>query len=239
LANQLNFGSGTVYGPVATGPGGTIPASLIVGSHAWLAANPGVDYLPWITSDMNVTLPNVPAPYGSGLPPSGSIVGGVLYTYVLTSGNWYMPIGNFGGNVLVTGNATLYVPSTATVNFSPTTGSITIATNASLKLYVGSPSAVLPNLVNSSGNAAKFTYFGLPTNTDIKQTVNADFVGTVYAPSAKYTLGGNGTGSEQKIIGAIVSASMYYNDFFTFHYDLNLARIGLSNGYLMASWDEL
>ena len=42
--NALNFsGGGYVYGPVATGPGGSIPAGLAggiaIGSHAWVAAH--------------------------------------------------------------------------------------------------------------------------------------------------------------------------------------------------------
>ena len=125
MANALNFGGGSIYGPVATGPGGSIPAALNVGSHAWLAGHPGVDQPGWITSDMNVSLPDVQAPYNSGLPPMGGIVLGDtnIYTYILSSGNWQINGGSFNGKVLVTGKATLYVAPAAAVNFSPTTGS--------------------------------------------------------------------------------------------------------------------
>ncbi len=237
-ANALNFGGGNIYGPVATGPGGSIPGGLDVGSHAWQASNSGVEP-GWFTTDMNVSFPDVTAPYASDLPPVGGTVGGVAYGYVLSTGNYFINSGTLGGKVLVTGNATLYVTAAATVNFSPTLGSITVQNNASLKLYVGSGTAVLPNLVNSTGNAAGYVYFGLPTNTNIQQTVNADFVGTMYAPEAKWTLGGNGQGSMQHIIGAGIVDSVFYNDSFVFDYDINLGRISLSRGYLVAKWREL
>ena len=106
-------------------------------------------------------------------------------------------------------------------------------------MFVGSPTATLPNVANTGGYAGNFTYMGLVSNTNLQMTVNADFVGTIYAPSAKVTLGGNGQGSAQNIIGAVVANSLFYNDSFYFHYDNALARIGLSRGYLMTSWREM
>ena len=47
------------------------------------------------------------------------------------------------------------------MNFSAS-DSILIATNASLKLYVGSGSASLPNVINN-GSPDHFAYYGLPT----------------------------------------------------------------------------
>lgn len=237
-ANAINFGSATVYGPVATGPGGSISTnSWTIGSHAWQAANPGKHVQPgWLTSDLNVNLPPVQAPTGGGAP-AGGTVGGVVYDYILSSGNYQIGTGAFKGKVLVTGNATLYVTSGAAVNFS-SSDSIVIQPGASLNLYVGSASATLPNVVNTT-TADKFTYFGLPTNTKLVQNVNANFIGNIYAPNADYTLGGNGTGSEQKILGAAVINSMNYNDTFTFHYDAVLGSLGLSRGVVVSTWDEI
>ena len=238
LANQLSFGSIQVFGRVATAPGGSISIpAWDVGTHAWIAANAKGIQPGMFTTDFNASFPDVQAPFASALPPTGATVGGIGYAYVLSSGNWMISSGTVHGKVLVTGDATLYVTKNAAVSFV-STDSITISTNASLRLYVGSPTATLPNLVNTN-TPDKFVYFGLPTNTNLVQNVNADFVGSVYAPSAKYTLGGNGTGSEQKISGASITDSVYFNDFFTFHYDLNLARVGLSTGFVANSWSEV
>jgi hypothetical protein len=244
LANQLNFGSATVYGRVATGPGGSINSSAWrIGDHSWLASHPGSGQIEpgYFTTDFNATFPDVPVPFTAGYttPASGSYpVGGTNYSYLLGSGKYMIGSGNFGGKVYVSGDAILYVTSSATVNFDPTADRIYLAPGASLQLYVGSATANLPNVVNTT-TPDKFIYFGLPTNTAINQRVNAEFIGGVYAPNAKWTLGTDGSGAEQKIMGASVTDSMSYNDLFTFHYDLNLQRVGPARGYLVSGWNEL
>lgn len=244
-ATALNFGSATVYGPVATGPGGSINSSVWrIGTQAWLVANPGSGKIMpgWFTTDMNVTLPDVQPPsLGSYFTPSSgtAVYNGKTnsYNYVLSSGNYQISSGTVNGKMIVTGNATLYITSAASVNFS-SSDSIIIAPGASLQLYVGSATANLPNVVNT-GTATQFTYYGLPTNTKINQTVNADFTGNLYAPNADYTLGGNGLGYLQNISGAAVVNTMYYNDLFSFHYDAALASLGLSRGVVVNSWKEV
>ena len=238
-ANALNFGGGKVYGTVQTGPGGSVPASLTIGTHAWQATNASGIQPGYLKTNLSISLPDVKAPFASASFPIGGTVGGVVYTYILSGGNWMINIGSLSGKVLVTGNATLYVTSAATVNFSATTGAIIVQPNASLNLYVGSGTATLPNVVNSNTSALNFSYYGLNSNTNIMQTVNADFTGTIYAPYAKYTLGGNGSGSTQNLFGSFVVDSIFYNDSFFFHYDLSLANTGPSRGYTMTSWREL
>jgi hypothetical protein len=253
VPNALNFGSGNVYGKVSVGPGGSIPASLNVGTHAWQAANTGVQP-GYLNTNLSFSLYPVPVPAVAGAltPGPGKALNGVVYpmsailplglityTYILQNGNYLLNSGNFNGKVLVTGNATLYVTTNVTMNFVPATGSITILTNASLNLYVGARNVTLPDVSNGTGQATNFYYFGLPSNTNIAMTVNADFVCSMYAPNAKLTLGGNGTGSEQKLIGAFITDSINYNDFFSFHFDIALGRTALSRGYGMASWSEM
>ena len=255
-ANALNIGGGRVYGPVATGPGGSIPGSLNVGTHAWLASNTGVQP-GYFTTDMNVTFQDAPLDpnlVSAGAPtqakinalgvvfPLSSILPGLTTAWVLNGGNYYrLTNGTLSGKVVVLGPgmAKLYVTSNAAVNFSAAADSISISNDARFTMVVGSATASLPNVANSSGVATAFTYLGLPTNTNLTMQVNADFTGTIYAPNAKVTLGGNGSGSDQKIIGAMVSDTMTYNDLFSFHYDNALARDGLSRGYLMTSWKEM
>jgi hypothetical protein len=238
-ANVLSFGSIHVYGTVAVTPTGGISSnSWYIGSHVWQTANPSTHIQPgYFTKDFNVTLPNVQTPtWTSTGPPSGT-VSNISYNYVLGSGNYQTTSGTVSGKVYVTGDAVWYITSSAAVNFA-TTDSIILGPNASLVMYVGSPSVNLPNVVNNT-TSDRFIYFGLPTNTSLTQRVNADFIGSVYAPNALYTLGGNGSGSEQKFIGAIVAKSMDFNDFFTFHYDKVLATMGLSRGYIVRTWNEI
>jgi hypothetical protein len=238
-ANALSFGSLKSYGPVSVGPGGSISGSYNVGTHAWLATHSGIQP-GYFAADMAVNFPNVQTPAPGGVSPLLSqTIGGTLYAYVLDSGNYETSIGPVKGKVLVRGNALWYITKAAAVSFA-SGDSITISSNATLRLYVGCDTATLPNVVNTNnGTADKFTYFGLPTNSNLVQNINADFIGTVYAPYAKYTLGGNGSGAEQKIIGAVVVDSMAYNDFFTYHYDMSLGRLGLSRGFIVNSWNEI
>jgi len=140
--------------------------------------------------------------------------------------------------VLVNGNAVLYVTAGALINFDPLADSISIAPYASLQLYVACDTANLPNVVNDQ-TPINFAYYGLPTNKNVTQKVNADFIGTVYAPSAKYTLGGNGIGAPQRVCGAVIADSVYYNDPFYFHYDNNLTRVAEQGAYAVTSWTEL
>ena len=231
-ANALNFGSGTIYGHVATGAGGTVPGSLKIGDHSWLASNSGQEP-GFVTQDMNAVISDVPAPtfVGQAVP---AALGGVR---TLTGGNYTM-IGALSGKLVVTGDSTLYIPVTAGCAFL-STDSITITNGATLTMYVGCAAATLPNVVNSSGKAVNFFYLGLPTNTALTMNVNADFVGTYYCPEAVVTLGGNGSGSEQKIIGAGVSKSLSYQDLFTFHYDDALKTSGPNRGWLAKNWKEV
>ena len=257
-ANALNFGGGTVNGPVATGSGGSIPSSLNVGTRAWLAGPHSGNVQPgYFTTDMNVTFQDVTVDAAlatagiltqSKISSSGvvypltSILGGLTTAWVLIGGNNYrITNGTLSGKVVVIGpgTANLLVTSNAAVNFSASADSISISNNVNFQMFVGSPTVSLPNVANSSGYAANFTYLGLPTNTNLTMQVNANFVGTMYAPNANVTLGGNGGGSDQKIIGAMVSNTMNFNDLFSFHYDNALARTGLSRGYLMTSWREM
>src|SRR6185295_5824827 len=69
-----------------------------------------------------------------------------------------------------------------------------IAAGGIISMYVGAPSVTLSGqgVVNDSGVAKSFTYYGLPTNTQFKLGANAAFTGTIYAPQCDFTLGGGG-----------------------------------------------
>jgi hypothetical protein len=154
------------------------------------------------------------------------------YDYVLDSGNY--KIDSMSGDVLILGDAVLYVTS----NLSP--NSIQINPTAKLRLYNASPSFDIAGntFINASGDASRLWYYGLPSNTGIRMHGNAGFIGVIYAPEAALTLGGGGNDTTDTI-GAIVAKTAKLNGHFNFHYDEALARKGPSRGFIIDSWDEI
>ena len=246
LINSLNIGNADIHGHVATGPGGSISVGPNggVGSAAWInAGNNGIDP-GWSRNDMNVSFPDVQVPFAGGsFTPAGGNLLGTNYTYLLTGGNYLTSSMSMSGQnkMLVTVSSVLWVTS----SFSMAGQSqITLAPGVTLKVYVGNTtgsgaSASLGGngLVNP-GNAMNFQYFGMPSNTSLSYGGNAAFTGTIYAPSANFSLGGGGS-STYDFVGASVTGTVTMNGHFHFHYDENLARIGPSRGYIITSWNEI
>ena len=242
LENSLNVGNANIFGRVATGPGGSISigSNGAVGSKTWQAAgNKGIQPN-WSSNDMNVSFPDVSAPFTGGYStPAAGTVDGTRYTYVLGAGNYGMSSLSMSGrnSLIVTGQAVLYV----TGDFSMSGNSqIIIQTNASLKIYVaGSSGSIGGNgVANQTGSAANFSYWGLPSNTSVSYSGNAAFMGTLYAPQAALTLGGGGRDTID-FIGASVSSTVSFNGHFSFHYDELLGTIGPSRGYVISGWNEI
>jgi len=242
LINSISVGNANIYGHVNTGPGGSVAVGPNggVGSRAWhLAGSHGIQP-GWSAADMNVSFPDVSVPFTSGSVPAAGSVGGTNYDLVLDSGNYILDSLNFSSDkkVFVTGRATLYVRGN--LSLSGNASIIVGADNASLKLYVGGSSASLAGngVVNGTGNAANFSFYGLPTLTSLSYSGNAAFVGTIYAPNADFTMGGGGNNTYD-FVGASVSSTVRMNGHFNFHYDENLARVGPSRGYIVTAWNEL
>ena len=224
---------------MSIGPNGS------VGSDAWRASG-GTGLQPgWFRDDMNVTFNPVGVPFTGGyFTPSGGTVSGTSYDYVLGNGNYQLSSFSMSGQnkAIITGNAVLYVPG----NFSMSgQSSITLASNATLRIYVGQPggstvSASLggQGIINSSGNAANFFFFGLPSLTSLSFSGNAAFIGAIYAPNADFSLNGGGNNTVD-FIGASVSSTVTMNGHMNFHYDENLGRIGPRRLYLITSWNEM
>lgn len=241
IAGLINVQNADIKGKVMTGPTAPYPTlnNGEVGDLSW--TTPGTIQPGWYRNDFNVDFPDVLVPYTTGLSPtvvSGS--GGV--TTNIIGGTRYIINGDFSlksGDVLyVTGKAYLYV----TGNFTMQSGGgksslIQIAPNSTLKLFVGGASSTFTT-VNTSGNAATFQYFGLPSNTSVTWSGNATYLGTVYAPQAAFTLGGGGS-TPLDFQGSAVVDSVNLNGHFSVHYDENLRRIGPVSGYRVMSWREL
>jgi hypothetical protein len=242
-AGAIQIADSQIYGPVYVAPG--VPNSFGFGSHGSAGS------LAWHTSgglglepsafhdDLTVSIPDAPAAPAGAVPPGApATIGGVLYSWVLTSGDYIMS-STLKGNVYVSGNATLTIPTTGRIQFG---GSdvIKIINGANLKMYNASTiDAVMSGVSNDSGMASRFTYYGLPTTAGSKITFtgNGQFAGTVYAPQQKLVLNG-GSASDQDFIGSIVGNDVTMSGHFYLHYDESLSTNRNSN-YVVASWDEL
>ena len=250
----INVGSADIYGRASTGPGGLIDLGPngTVGSRAFVdnPANRGKVEPGYSDDDMNVQFPDVRHPYnGLGIIPvqlpnllypggMGGIVDGVNYDYILYTGNYKMDSINGGEKkVLVAGDATLLV--TGDVDFNGGNAGITIATNASLNMFVSGSNVRIAGqgVINNTGTANGFHYWGMPTNTRVVLQGNADFTGTIYCPQAALELGGGGANIDD-FMGASVSASVKMGGHFNFHYDESLGDYGPRRGYTVNTWTE-
>jgi hypothetical protein len=240
LTNSFNVGNATIRGKISTGPGGVpnIGGSGSVGSDSWVnGGNDGIQAGAF-KDDMNVSFPDVEEPFVSALPPvGGTDASGNVYTYILGDGDWQIssPL-KFDGQVLVTGNAVLYV--TSAMNFG--SGEfIKIQPGASLKLYVSAANVSIggKGVLNETGDAANFAYYGLPSNKKLTLSGNSALVGTIYAPQADFTLGGGGT-TVYDFVGASITKNVTMNGHYNFHYDENLRRVGPQR-WVAVSWDEI
>ncbi len=182
---------------------------------------------------MNMPFPEVELPpnAGSWPTPTGGTITTNTYNFILGNNNY--KVANFGGKVLVTGHAVLYVTSRCQF-----TGSdfIRILPGASLKLYVGCADANIggQGIINESALTTSFTYLGLPSNTSVTIAGNGQLAGLIYAPNADITLTGGGN-----VYGAVMGKSLTMNGTFQFHFDEALGRNLLISIFKIISWDEI
>jgi len=107
-------------------------------------------------------------------------------------------------------------------------------------MYVTAPSVNIGGngVINDTGVASSFLYYGLPANTALTLSANAAFVGQIYAPEAVFTLGGGGNNTYD-FAGASVTKSVKMNGHFNFHFDEASSNYLSLFGYSAISWDEL
>jgi len=236
VIDSLNVGNAEIMGSVATGFGGSIAiGNGSVGDKMWVSSGrPGIQ--PGRSSaDMNIYFPPVNAPYSSGaIPPSGT-VDGVDYDHIISSGDWY--VSHVNGSVLVTGKARLYVRDAIDIKGGD---QVLIEPTASLDVFMaGARSSFGGNgVINETGNALNFKYWGLDSNTQIDMGGNSAFIGVIYAPEADFNLGGGGA-DVLDFIGSSVTGNVKMNGHYKFHYDEALNKIGPIRGYVPNSWNEV
>jgi hypothetical protein len=238
----LDVGDADIKGHVQTVPGATIniTSSGSVGDAAWVDAGTSGIQSGYSSSDANVGVDDVQEPFSGGYytPIYIPDVGGIKapYNYVLDMGVNYK-LASLSGKVLVTAsNAVLWV----TDNLSIGSGEfIEIAPGASLKLYVSAPTATLggQGVINDTGFAENFLYFGLPSNTAINYTGNSSFYGMINAPEATLKLGGGGT-TDFDFSGAIIVGSLTMNGHYHIHYDEALLKLQ-RQPLVVSTWNEV
>ncbi len=194
-----------------------------------------------------------PGPVTTNYHRNGSITGYIypVYSYTLTTtssnttatatyydvlitapGNYQLA--NLSGSVYVSADAALYVTTTLSIS------SLLITSGGRLALYSSAPTVALAGNTgaNSAGTAYAFSFWGLPSVTEISFSGNASFTGTIYAPNANFRLNGGGNNTID-FIGASVTRTATMNGHFNFHYDEALAIIGPARGFVVTSWSEL
>ncbi len=256
-ANSVVIGNGKIQGSVITPPGGIKGVTATVGSmgavgDATYVANPlnkgtfqdGHFKDNFTLTDFpNATLPNA----GSWLPPmSGKAPDGLMYDNLLGSFQYYS-IGTLTGSVYVgASNTVLYVTGSISIGSGGTKKGyappqIHIAPGASLTVYMAGATASIGGngVVNDSGQAKNFAYYGLPTNTRLDLTGNGAFYGTIYAPQAAFNLKGSGNTSVDDFTGASITKTTTMTGNFNFHYDESLIYLTTLGGYNAVSWEEL
>jgi hypothetical protein len=242
----INIGNGQVKGSVHTGPGGTQGVTATVGSGGSVGDSAWVDNKKsgWEDGHFaddetrridDVTLPDLTwmnAKWGRY-----NVSGLGKFQYKLdNSSPW--KITDLNGSIYVgSKDVVLYVRGGFKV---PTGGQIYIAPGASLTIYVESTTATIDGqgIVNATGIAGNFNYYGLPSNTALNFGANASFVGNIYAPEAFFTLGGGGS-TTYDFVGRSVTKAVKMNGHYHFHYDEALPLVASFDGYAAMSWNEL
>jgi hypothetical protein len=232
----IDVGNATVNGKIKTGPESPNPT---LGPNGWAGdlnwTGPGIQPT-WYQKDFNADFRDAELPDNFNPLQPASITGS-SNMYILGTGDYWissLSMQNKNDNIRVVGNVRLHVLGDVSMSSQP---AIYIEDGARLEIYVSGAKAEFGR-VNTTGNANTFKYFGLPTNTSLSWNGNDQYVGTVYAPQANFTLGGGGV-NELDYQGAGVTKIITLNGKFKFHFDEALTRGGPISGYVANSWREL
>ncbi len=239
LTNIINVGNANIWGRVATGPGGTVAIGPNgkVGNAAHQATGSGIQP-GYSTDDMNVEFPDVVLPAGSAgwLPPTGGP------NYNLASGDYRLD-SQLSGKIVVAPNANVRLLLKAGIKFTGQ-DSLTISSNANLKIYLDCPSAAITGqgilgqgIANGSGTPNQCQIYGTSLLTDLDIGGNGEATCVVYAPYANVKLHGGGT-SDQDFSGALIAKTFTFTGHYMIHYDEALGRSGHWRGFTITSWNE-
>jgi hypothetical protein len=165
-------------------------------------------------------------------------INGKTYKHQIhTSGDYYLM--GLSGSIYIGTNANVQLLVIGNTKLTANDEEIHIAPGAKLTMYVHAPSFSIKGngVVNETGRAENFYYYGTSRNTEVSFGGNAAFTGTIYAPDAAFSLGGGGNNTYD-FVGSSVTKSVKMNGHFNFHYDENLRRVGPSRGFVATRWRE-
>jgi hypothetical protein len=183
---------------------------------------------------MNVSFPSnaPPANLSSFISAPAPVTAGGSNVLQLTSGNYQISSLNLSGQknpMLISGAVTLYVSGNVSVSAN---SYIEIMPGGSLTLYVAGSTTSIGGggIVNGSGTPATCNYIGLVGNTSMTYSGGADFIGTVDAPEADFSITGGAN-----IYGAAIVNTYSSTGGGAFHFDTSLASSG---ELVVSSWQE-
>jgi hypothetical protein len=223
----VNVGNADISGDVLLGAGDTNSLQAITNSiknNGFVTGTIANDF------NMDISEVSVPLDFNPTLLQSGGVS-----NYISLSGDYNMTQFKPSDSLVVPSNVTARLYITGDVKITGPPG-ITIQPGGSLTLYMGGANfSVDGGGIVNGGKPGNFSYFGLPTNTQISMGGNANFSGTIYAPNADFS---GGSGNAQ-VYGSILVKSATLTGNYAFHYDESLLNSGIIRGYIGASWQEL
>ena len=98
----------------------------------------------------------------------------------MTNGDYQLSSITGSREMLVTGNARLFVSGTISLRV------IEISPNASLQIFCGGDATF--GTVANAGDVSGFQFYGLPSNSSVVFAPNATVKGLIYAPNARCSL---------------------------------------------------
>lgn len=243
ISNSAPVGSINIYGRAFVAPesGVAYGPEGFIGTHAWAAATTNIGAEPgYLVPNTNFVFPTITLPDYSGF--LGPVIsGGTVVTtnsqfpysppaapYIST--NYYDNV--ICGNYFTTnplGNAVVTCPSVLVLPQGYSIANLTIASGASLTVYVGGTSSVTiaaNQFVNLSALPSDFVMYCTSDVTSLSFSGNAQFIGVLIAPTANATFDGSGNNSVD-ISGAIMANSIILNGHFDFHFDEALIQEGI------------
>jgi len=240
--NAVSISNGKIKGTVHTAPGGQVyvGSSGSVGDAAWVNGGNNGAQNGHLSQDANYNFPDasLPAqPFWFTPVPGNYKISGVTYKYLLNNSfPWKMS--KLDGSVYVIGqNVSVWVTDDIALGSKD---QIRLSGNSSVKMYVSVADAVIggQGVINETGVASNFSYFGLPSNKSLSFAANASYVGSIYAPQADFTLGGGGKNTYD-FVGQSITRSVKMNGHYNFHYDEASSFAAAAKGYTVIAWDEL
>jgi len=219
----------TVKGDVSTGSGGTVDS----GENVTVTGS--------TTHDNNIDVPSVSVPSSlSSLTSGGALSVAKKDTTTLSAGSYKYTSITLGekSTLSITGAVNLYLTSTSSALTSTNNGTISIASGASLTVYVNGVVAFDNNVTinNSSKTPSNFVLYSTYSGSNgVTVENNGGMYGVVYAPDTDVSISNNGI-----VYGAVIGKTIEASNNAYVHYDEKVTALASSSSssYTMSNWQE-